>query len=395
MDGGPLVSAHPIPQPGGSDFNGNDPCLDFHDGIDKNSPVPEIHLKHTVRRRRSCCGLLCFLLAVLVVLARGSAFGEDVQFGPPEEPEGKITLNIPYAFYNDNFGFAVGYVYSVIRYPERQSALMATAMVGTKGSAMVFLMGQDLRLLGLSRLFMDPIVSVGYFKEADVYVSGNPHFPGMVAGSNDSDEDDFVTGNGWDNFFRLTFKYLLPIGYGREHLITEYHVRGGLLESGASGGTNWNPATSGMTYLQVRPFYRSQQINGDTVDSKQKTNGFDFSVFWDNRDFSPNPSRGNSLLLKMSRDFGWFDSSNSWTVVAGELDKYFSLGSTEWFRQRVFALDLWSAYSPTWDAQPDGTIDHRSRPMPAPRWAVCGSCAAIPRSDSAIKRGFITASSSA
>jgi hypothetical protein len=42
--------------------------------------------------------------------------------------------------------------------------------------------------------------------------------------------------------------------------------------------------------------------------------------------------------LKFQRDFGWFDSSNSWTVVDGELDKYFPLGSSDWFRQRVLAM---------------------------------------------------------
>jgi len=302
---------------------------------------------------------ILFLLALLIVFDRGSAFGEDVKFGPPGNPDNKITLNLPYAFYNDSFGFAVGYVYSVIRYPEKQSALMATAMVGTKGSAMVFLMGQDLRLLPVNRLFLDPIASVGYFKDADAYLSGNPSFPGQRAGSNDSDQDNFVTGNGWDNYFRLTFKYLLPIGYGRDHLISEYVVHGGVLESGASGGISWNPVESGKTFFQVRPFYRSQQINGDDLDTEQKTNGFDFSVFWDNRDFHPNPSLGNSVMLKVSRDFGWFDSSNSWTVLSTEWDKYFSLGPTDRFRQRVIALDVWTAVSPTWDSQPNGTIDNR------------------------------------
>jgi len=300
-----------------------------------------------------------FLLAGFILFNNVDAFGEDVKFGPPENPDNKITLSLPYAFYNDSFGLAVAYVYSVIRYPEKQSALMATAMVGTKGSAMVFLMGQDLRLLPINRLFLDPIVSVGYFKDADAYISGNPSFPGQRAGSNSSDQDNFVTGNGWDNYFRLTFKYLVPTGYGRDHLINEYVVHGGILESGASGGKSWDPVESGKTFLQVRPFYRSQQINGDDIDTKQKTNGFDFSVLWDNRDFHPNPSRGNSVIVKASRDFGWFDSSNSWTVYSTELDKYFSLGPTGRFRQRVIALDFWTAASPTWDAQPNGTIDNR------------------------------------
>jgi hypothetical protein len=62
---------------------------------------------------------------------------------------------------------------------------------------------------------------------------------------------------------------------------------------------------------------------------------------------------------KLSRDFGLFDSTNSWTNLEGELDGYipFRLGS--WLRQGVIALDYWTSYSPTWDQQSDGTIDNR------------------------------------
>ena len=303
--------------------------------------------------------LLIFLVGCQVLFSFGNVFGEEITFAPSEDEAGKLTLSLPYGFYNDSFGLAVAYVYSVLQYPEKQSALMVTAMVGTKGSAMLFLLGRDIRVLGIDRLFLDPILSTGYFKDTDAYINGNPQFPDQRAGSNNSDSENFITGNGWDSYFRLTFKYLLPIGYGKDHLVNAYRVQKGLLVSGESGGESWNPIESGKTFLQLRPFYRSQQINSDDLDTKQKTNGFDFSLFWDNRDFLPNPSRGESLQLKVSRDFGWLDSTNSWTVVGGEMDKYFSLGSTERFRQRVIALDLWTANTPTWKAQADGTIDNR------------------------------------
>ena len=43
--------------------------------------------------------------------------------------------------------------------------------------------------------------------------------------------------------------------------------------------------------------------------------------FWDNRDFFANRSEGHGLVLKVSRDFGQFDSSNTWIVWQSELDK--------------------------------------------------------------------------
>jgi len=66
---------------------------------------------------------------------------------------------------------------------------------------------------------MDPVVSVGYVKNAEAFISGNPDCTGERAGSNDSDHDNFIKGDGGDNFFRLRFNYLLPIGNGRDQII--------------------------------------------------------------------------------------------------------------------------------------------------------------------------------
>jgi outer membrane protein assembly factor BamA len=232
-------------------------------------------------------------------------------------------------------------------------------MAGTKGSAMGFLVGRDLQMPRVERLFLDPVISVGYFKDNDAFINGNPDFPDERAGNNDSDKDNFVEGDGWDNFFRLKFKYLLPIGNGQDEVIATFKIKEGLLESEGTGGSSLNPFKSGRSYLELRPFYRSQQIDGDDVDEKIKTNGLDFSVFWDNRDFYANPSKGFGLRGKVSRDFGWFDSSDSWTNVEGELDVYIPFQLGNWLRQGVIALDYWTSFSPTWDEQPDGTVDYR------------------------------------
>jgi hypothetical protein len=295
---------------------------------------------------------------VVILLTAGSSFGQGIRVGPNGEFS-EQTLSLPYAFFNESFGFAVGYVYGVVGRPQKQATLLATAMAGTKGSAMGFLVGRDLQMPRVERLFLDPIISVGYFKDNDAYINGNPDFADERAGSNDSDPDNFVEGDGWDNFFRLKFKYLLPIGDGRDEVIAEFKIKEGILESGATGGSSLNPFKSGRSYLELRPFYRSQQIDGEDVDEDIKTNGLDFSVFWDNRDFYANPSNGFGLRGKVSRDFGWFDSSNSWTNIEGELDGYIPFQLGNWLRQGVIALNYWTSYSPTWDEQPDGRVENR------------------------------------
>jgi len=300
-----------------------------------------------------------FAATFFFVLFTGiSSFGAGVVVGPDGKFH-KQTLSLPYAFYNESFGFSVGYVHGVVGYPQEQSTLLATAMAGTTGSAMGFLVGRDIQMPFVKRLFLDPIVQIGHFMDNKSYSSGKPRFAGERAGTNDSDKDNYVKGDGWDNFFRMKFKYLLPIGHGKDQIIGRYVMDRGLLKSGAEGGASLNPLSSGKTYLELRPFYRSQQIDGRHVDETTKTNGLDCSVFIDNRDYYLNPSKGYGLRGKVSRDFGLFDSSNSWSNLEGELDVYVPLKLSGWFRQSVIALDTWTSYSPTWDKQRSGRVKNR------------------------------------
>jgi hypothetical protein len=304
--------------------------------------------------RQMIRGIIIFLAFIGCSLA----YGQSIMVGPDGKFE-KNVISVPYAFYNESFGAAGAYAYAVTGWPQKQAALIATAMAGTKGSALGFLMARDLQMPFARRLFLDAVVNAGYFQDVDIYVNGNPHFPNERAGSNDSDEDNYVNSDGgWDNFFRLRFKYLLPIGNGKDEIISTQVVDRGLLVKGATGGESWNPFVSGLTYFQVQPFYRLQQVDGDDVNESVKTNGLKLSLFRDNRDFKPNPSKGSGLRLNFQRDFGLLDSTNSWTVLDGEVDKYFSLGKSDWFRQRVLAFDFWTAYSPTWEEKSNEEIEN-------------------------------------
>jgi hypothetical protein len=116
------------------------------------------------------------LVMCLLLVCAQQALGQAIRVGPDGEAT-KQTLSLPYAFYNESFGFAVGYVYGIVGSPQKQTTLLATAMAGTKGSAMGFLVGRDIQMPRVERLFFDPIVSIGYFKDNEVFVDGNPDFP--------------------------------------------------------------------------------------------------------------------------------------------------------------------------------------------------------------------------
>jgi hypothetical protein len=120
-------------------------------------------------------------------------------------------------------------------------------MVGSKGSTMGFIMGRDLQ----NAFYPKAVSGCRCFRQAIFRMSTFTHkatanFPNERAGSNDSDKDDYVNSDGgWDNFFRLRFKYLLPIGHGKDEIISTQVVDRGLLVKGAVGGESWNPLSAG------------------------------------------------------------------------------------------------------------------------------------------------------
>jgi hypothetical protein len=320
-----------------------------------------------IRRMAALRIELALIVCVAVAAAAPRARAEDIM--EPSLRGADRVISLPYGFWNESFGVAAAYVHAVNGYPQPQSALLGTVMAGTEGAGMALIMGQDLRLFGIERLFFDPILSVGYYGDIEAYIDGNPNFPDERAGSNDSHRDDFITGKGADTFYRLRFKYLLPMGSGRKQITPTYRFSEGLLTVGASGATAWNPWTSGRTFLELRPFYRTQNIKNEGVDRKQSTNGAELNVLWDNRDYPGNPERGNALTLEISRDFGLANSSASWTSLNAEYDHYWPLPEIKGLRQSVLAVDFWTSYSPTWEQRTGGVIVHRP---PAFRGATLG-----------------------
>ncbi len=306
-------------------------------------------LRRAARAARATTGLLVLSQACALADTRAEAGTDD----------GFETLAVPFPFYNESFGFSAGYVYGRAGWPEPQARVLATVMAGSRGSGMLLLAGQDLRTPWLDRLFIDPFASVGYFGEIESFVNGNPEFPNNDAGRNQSDPENFVSGEGFDNFARIRFHYLLPTGHGRTQIVPRYKVVDGLAVGGFTGARSLNPLASGRAFIDVRPFYRSQEIDGDDVSRTVSTNGTDLGLTWDNRDFPVNPSRGQSVALGLSRDFGAFNSSDSWTVMQAEVDQYVDLGDVPRLRQAVLALGAWTATTPSWKDRPDGSVEHR------------------------------------
>jgi hypothetical protein len=306
-----------------------------------------------------------FQILIIIFLFAPSLFAASMTKDVTDSRDVKKDwVVLPYAFYTESLDLAYGLAGGTSGYGQEQMGTFG-ALMGTANDSYGFYFAVlETQIPGTERLFLNTYGSFAWYTDYREYIVGNTNFPLERGGSNDSSEENFLQGEGWDNFLELKFRYVLPIGMGKDNIINLYRTDRGILAEGSTFRGMWNPLESGRTYLEVMPFAHWQSFESEfrTFD-EYNTNGLELALKYDNTDFYVNPSLGSSQRVSIMRDFGWGNSSSSWTAVEAEASKYFSLGENSFFRQQVLALDFWTAYSPTWESEGEG-IDTviRNRP---------------------------------
>lgn len=271
------------------------------------------------------------------------------------------TFTVPFAFVSDSLGPAVGVSIGNRGLLQPQASAFATLIGSANGSAYGFLAYRDVEAAGLERLYINGQLNVGRFGEIDIYADGNPDFPDGRAGSQDSDPEDYLTGDGTDLKYWNTFGYVLPVGLGRYDPKSTLTLRDGLVVKGARDTSRWNPLECGYTIVAFKPFYRNQDASTDEVGvRKVVTAGAEFFVHHENTDFHDNPSQGSIQQVRYTEDWGDLGSTAPWQTVDLTVSKYFSLAPGARSRQRVLALNAWLIDTPSWNtSDSDGGDLHR------------------------------------
>lgn len=307
-------------------------------------------------RCRLALGVLWLLLCT-----PAAAYDVVVDKADHAEPGPRAAYVLPYAFHTDLLQNGFGVVRVKHGQWQPQDTLVLTAYATSNESWGLAATLRHARL-GAGRWTVSPLFYLQRNTEQRFYAETGFGVDETQGGSNDSGVDDYFQGKGWNAYAEAEFRYLLPIGLGRSEVVHRYQTDQGLLTGDGTGG-DWNPMTSGRTTLVLKPFAmrRTMIVNQQNIVQfppfypvtlgqrvEHQSNGIVAFLEYDNRDFEVNPSAGSLQRLGLARDFGWFGSSDSWTSVEAEARKYFDLGRSAGFRQRVLALDAWAAYSPTW-----------------------------------------------
>jgi hypothetical protein len=279
-------------------------------------------------------------------------------------PDAKNVLVLPYVFSTEDMGFTMGVGGGAKGFGQEQLLFGATGF-GSVDNAVGFFAGiWDFRPSFVNRLFLSARGMVGHYPNQRAYTARSFEPDTPRPGSNDSDADQYGQDSGYDNWSDLRLEFVLPMGAARNDALQRIRTRGGLLQSDPIGGDTWNPLAGGVTTLLLRQFNRYRSFELDDGDVDATTHPLEFAVYYDNTDHPVNPSRGSSQYLSISQDFGWLESPDEWTFVEFEAAKYFSLGDSNWARQRIVALNFWTGDSPSWDEETreDGRIVVTNRP---------------------------------
>ncbi|MEW6508861.1 MAG: hypothetical protein AB1432_14060 [Bacteroidota bacterium] len=265
--------------------------------------------------------------------------------------EGKNIPNIsalPFALYSEIFGWAVGGFVGVQGLSQKNMSLYMGGLISTNGTKYGFIQFREFYLPFYPRIYIAPDILGGYFGVLNVYKDPpyETHIddPKFRAGSNESDKNDYIEVSGSDQWYELKFRFLLPIGHGKNQVYFNPQLENGILKSGETGATHWSPLLSGRTFIDIKPFYRKRVAFA--------TNGIEFALTRENTDYYVNPIKGSYQKIAFRRDFGWFDSMAPWSVI--ETDFRWYLPIHEYIGNKnslpkVLAFDFWTVNTITWN----------------------------------------------
>jgi len=269
-----------------------------------------------------------------------------------EETPNKIQENLilPYFFSTETMGFNLGVGGMLKGWHQDQMTIGATAFKGDVSHgfwAGVF----NYRINDSERWYLSANGLLAYFPDQRAYTGAHrPVAPGAVTpGSNESNDEQYLEADGDSNWFDSKLEYALPFGATKDSGMVDYQLKNGMLVSAPSGGKEWNPLTSGGMVATMRYFSRFQSFEFESQQLSGDMSAVEFGLLYDNTDFGTNPSFGSRQYVSYTTSSPWGDKDYDWNLWQFSASKFFSFGSSEFARQRVLAVNFWTAYSPSWD----------------------------------------------
>lgn len=243
---------------------------------------------------------------------------------------------VPFGFVSDSIGNSIGAAGLLKSAGQPQATLLGAAFVSDKGSFMTYLGGYNYQLS--QRWLMNTDAYVAQFKDYNYYLG--------EATNNQSEFDDYIETDGLESRIRAKFRYVLPLGLGKEEAAKASYSP----NRNITGMTPWN---SGVTTFEVSPFYKTRKLDDVDYDEPESTWGAVFSLDWDNRDSIRNTTSGSHTTFDYTYAPVW-GNENAWSTWEFQNSQFFDLGSLgNLFNKQVLAFDFYTAGTPSWEQDSD------------------------------------------
>ncbi|QYJ77579.1 BamA/TamA family outer membrane protein [Shewanella acanthi] len=251
---------------------------------------------------------------------------------------------VPFIFATKMLSTAVGAAGVIKHAGQQQAVALGIGLYSSNDSWMSYLGFFNYQIPQLSQWLFALEGYRGHFQEGIYYLS----LPDDNITNPGPDDTQRIVTVGDEAFYRLKMKYIVPWGHGRNGAVASL--------APIKDSLTWNPLTSGVSSIQLTPFYRSQNLeNFDELPDDAK--GITLELNWDNRDSRLDSTRGGQTTLTLNRDFGDSNSA-SWTTWEFEQSAFLPLGDNSWFEQQVLAANFYLADTPTWNSGDDAML-HR------------------------------------
>jgi len=323
------------------------------------------------------------LLTPLLIFSANSAefILEDVN----NSKKSSTWIVLPYLFSSESMGLTTGAVGIFNGFIQPQMTIVASAFVGeekeveklyedqgvTKEKARTsgaFLAISGYRPPFSKRLFTSFLGLYAYYPNQRLYLNGSNDSKKNLESENPKAITPLQT-QGYNNWLKMDMRYVLPWGESANQVLAIIKAKRGIVVNRDDVGGG-KPFVSGQSIIGTEFFYSKWTADKLIEEPSYNSNGLRFFFKHNNTDYPNNPSRGYDMKIQLSLDAGWGDSSQSWNALDAGYTHYIELPNYTWTRQSTIALNVWTAYSPSWDKSkklnsdnPDAIIDSHQPPM--------------------------------
>lgn len=238
---------------------------------------------------------------------------------------------VPFFFTSDSMGNTVGVAGVTKGIGQPQMSLLAMGLYSDKHTYATYVALANYK--AASRWLVGAELYNGKFVDSDYYLGDQ--------GNNNSSSFDVTETTGYESKHRLSFRYILPWGEGKQR-----EAAAGF--SPTRSLTSSNPLTSGVTSLEFQPFFSSRDLDVNYQEAED-TWGLKLRFDWNNQNDDRNPTEGSRTQVDFTYSPKYKDD-NEWVTFTLHNSQYWDLGPlTDLFNKQVIAFNFYTADTPTWN----------------------------------------------